>query len=69
MVSQDPLSLAPRPGKILKDLTTDGMVQERSSNKKGEDNTAIYRAPKLSAAIMEVNKQFENDVNNTTYLD
>lgn len=56
-MEQDPLSHAPRPNKIVTELTTEevDVDQKKSSAGKNAQKPAIYKAPKLSATVMEVN--------------
>ncbi len=49
-MQQDPLSHAPRPGKLVTDINT----QETPERKKDSSKAQIYKAPKLSATVMEV---------------
>ena len=48
-MQQDPLSHAPRPGKIVTDIDTETAARKRDPSK-----PEIYKAPKLAATVMEV---------------
>eukprot|EP00331_Platyophrya_macrostoma_P029725 CAMPEP_0176456500 /NCGR_PEP_ID=MMETSP0127-20121128/31325_1 /TAXON_ID=938130 /ORGANISM="Platyophrya macrostoma, Strain WH" /LENGTH=502 /DNA_ID=CAMNT_0017846471 /DNA_START=43 /DNA_END=1551 /DNA_ORIENTATION=+ len=52
-MQQDPLSHAPRPGKIIADVNT----EETKEGKKDSSKPGIYKAPKLSATVMEEDKK------------
>ena len=45
----DPLSLAPRPGKIVTEITTEARERKKDPSKPG-----IYVPPKLAATVPEV---------------
>jgi len=52
-MQQDPLSHAPRPGKIMTELN----VQEPTEGKKDASKPKLYVPPKLSATVMEEDKK------------